>query len=67
MKTKYFGLWSTNSSFILSPYEYTNKKEAIKDIKEICRGNIASGGTGQWQVENGKGELIASGTIIAKW
>lgn len=64
---KYYASFAANnhSTFPCDLYEYTNKKEAIKSIKKIVRGNHF------WQrfnstsyvVWNSDGVIIAAGSI----
>ena len=61
---KYKATWSTGSTYLDGYYEYTNKREAIKDIKDIAKGNRLQGGTANWVVRDVKyGRIVAKGWI----
>ena len=48
MKYVYHAYFTANNgaTYHNKPFSYTNKKTAIKSIKEICRGNLDNGKTG---------------------
>jgi hypothetical protein len=65
-KVKYIGSWSANNgSSYGGGYEFTNKKEAIKTMRDISRGNTFAGNVGRWHVTEAESlEGIAAGTTV---
>lgn len=61
---KYKATWSCGSTYLNGYYDYTNKREAIKDIKDIAKGNRPQGDTANWSVYSAEdGRLVAKGWI----
>lgn len=58
---KYLATWSSENNYLNGHYEYTNKRKAIKDIKDIAKGNRPQGGTVDWAVR-----VAANRQIVAK-
>lgn len=48
MKHVYHAYFTANNgaTYHNKPFSYTNKREAIKSIREICRGNLSQGEKG---------------------
>lgn len=67
---KYYASFSANngSTTLSEPYEYTNKAKAIKDIKEIVRGEHFKQpyNRSSYTVWNSNGLIIASGSLNDK-
>jgi len=52
----YYGYWGANNgSGNREPVKFTNKKEAIKTMRSIAKGNVFAGNTGWWRVCNHAG------------
>ena len=47
---KYLGNWSANNGSIYGNLSRNNKAELKKDLRVICKGNVFSGNTGNWNV-----------------
>lgn len=65
---KYIGYWSTESSY--NKHGYSNKKEAIQNIKKIAKGNCCAGGECYWCVSAvgvGEDTTIAEGTYRKRY
>lgn len=64
---KYYASFSANngSTSNMEPYEYTNKKEAIKDIKSIVKGNhiFQPYNSSKYLVWDSNDKIVASGYI----
>ena len=62
MRTIYFADFVANnkSTYNLYPYEYTNKREAIKGIRRICSGNVLAGYSGWVRVYTNKEDRVGS-------
>lgn len=62
---KYFGKWSTRSTFIEKPYESNNKNELIRLMSKMAYGNVRGIESCYWEVwtldENGNKKRIAEG------
>lgn len=69
MRTTYYADFgaNNNSTYNRDPYEYTNKREAIRSIRKICVGNVFEGSTGWVRVytdrENREGSTVYEATI----
>ena len=68
---KYSGNWSANNGSIYGNRSGNNKAELKKDLREICKGNVFLGNTGNWniyEVTDGKRSdmSILSGKISRK-
>lgn len=64
-KMKYFASYTTNngSTYNGKPFEYTNKREAIKSIREIARGETFAGNHGCVTVKDENGETVYEGRV----
>lgn len=61
---KYIASYSTNGgSTYAGGFEYTNKREAVKSIREICRGETFEGGVGRVSVVDEDGETVYEGSV----
>ncbi len=56
---RYFAKFSSNSTFTATPYEYTNKATAIREIIAIAKGNTND--TAKWTVTDERGYIVAAG------
>lgn len=65
---KYFASFTANNgnTWNREPYEFSNKQEAIKTIKEIAKGNhfCASGNESTYRVWDENDICIAAGTLL---
>lgn len=60
----YKATWSAGSTYLNGYYEYTIKREAIKDIKDIAKGNRPQGNEANWIVWDAQnGRVVAKGWI----
>ena len=62
---KYYGYFSANnrSTYTREPYEFGNLKEACKDMKEMCEGNVFAGNNGSWWVDDESSNTIREGDV----
>lgn len=64
LKIKYYGGYSVNNgSTYGAGYEFTNLKQACKDMRDIASGNVYQGNSGKWHVTDLRGNLIKSGRV----
>lgn len=64
---KYFARFTVcagQTNNIRNPFEYTNKKRAIKDIREIAESQINGRQDSSWRVDDENGKLVASGRMF---
>lgn len=54
---------TNNGSTYAGGFEYTNKREAIKSIREICAGETFVGNVGRVRVVNEDGESVYDGSV----
>lgn len=47
----------------MHPYEGTNLKNLIRDIREIAEGNTPRGGECRWYIEDENGLFVATGGL----
>ena len=47
---KYSGNWSANNGSTYGSLSSNNKAELKKDLREITKGNIFAGNTGDWNI-----------------
>lgn len=59
----YIASFSTNNNTTVGRYEYASKREAVKGIREICRGNTHAGCVGHVSVFDGFGNEVYRGTV----
>jgi hypothetical protein len=61
MKTIYYATYTTdNGTHPCEPYEYTNKREAIREIRKIASGETYAGGYADVKVWTGDTEVYAA-------
>lgn len=49
---KYYATWSVAEAYFPIPYVSHNKKQLLKDICEICRGEWSKGECGRFTIED---------------
>ena len=60
----YYGSWSANNcSTYAGGYEYTNKRTARREMRDMALSNVFAHNTGHWDVMDGDGEILASGSV----
>lgn len=62
-KIKYLGTWYANHSYPQHPYEYTNFREACRELRRICIGNTPWGDMGDWTVTDTAGRTLREGRV----
>lgn len=59
-----FTVYCGQTNNIRNPFEYTNKKRAIKDIREVAESQINGRQDSSWRVDDENGNLVASGGMF---
>ena len=61
----YYANYTTNngSTYNSTPFVYNNKREAIRSIREIARGETFAGNRGRVSVVDENGAVIYEGTV----
>ena len=59
----YVGSWSANGSTVSYGWVYTNKRDGIKALREMCAGNVFAGGRGKVYVYDGDGRTVDEAVI----
>lgn len=68
-QAKYYGYWSTGSSYNRGAYEFTSLREARKTMRAIAKGNNTGSGCRWWILDSLEEEheqdehMVASGSF----
>ena len=62
MGKKYIGRWSANNDSAYGSAEFDNKRDAIRWIRAVCRGNLFIGNVGKVSVIR-NGEVVYEGRV----
>lgn len=63
-KMKYFASYNVDGWHNAAPYKSTNKKQLLKDIREICSGAWSRGKYGRFYVDDETGKTVYFGQIL---
>lgn len=61
---KYYATWNVTESYYPIPYVSHNKKQLLKDIREICRGEWSNGKFGRFTIEDEAGRVVYFANIL---
>lgn len=63
---KYYSIfWLPNGTHNEHPYEDTNLKKAVRDIREIAEGQVNGKEWCSWEVKDENGKIVAKGGRMA--
>lgn len=61
---KYYATWNVAEAYFPIPYVSHNKKQLLKDICEICRGEWTRGKFARFYVDDENGKTVYFGHIL---